>query len=209
VDENRLFFLYARLFCAHPVHLIDICRHYLAYCIANTDLGYNFKSLKDISPYLEPTTAGISSLWARTTALKYECLVVVGYPEKVDVSYKWPTSPEYYNSAIIVNNDGETIGNYRKTHLYYTDETWALEGNYGFYESHIRGLGNVAVGICMDLKYIRQLFLCMSYANYILQSIQVRSPMGRLGVWLPYPAFRSQSCYRINGLADSRGCEVI
>ncbi|RAL58061.1 hypothetical protein DID88_009669 [Monilinia fructigena] len=56
--------------------------------------GYNFKSLQHISPYLEPTTSGISSLWARTTALKHDCVVIVGYPEKVDISPKWPASPD-------------------------------------------------------------------------------------------------------------------
>lgn len=116
--------------------------------------GYNFKSLNDISPFLEPTGSGITSLWARTTALKHNCVVAAGYPEKVDVSKKWPTSPEYYNSLIVVNEDGETIANYRKTHLYYTDETWALEGQ-GFDSGHIPGVGNVALGICMDLNPYR------------------------------------------------------
>ncbi|TVY49862.1 Protein N-terminal amidase [Lachnellula occidentalis] len=110
--------------------------------------GYNFKSLQHISPFLEPTTAGITSLWARTTALKYDCVVTVGYPEKVDITPKWPASPEYYNSAITVNADGETIANYRKSFLYYTDETWALEGPDGFFDGEIDGLGNVAMGIC-------------------------------------------------------------
>ncbi|ATZ55416.1 hypothetical protein BCIN_12g00140 [Botrytis cinerea B05.10] len=114
--------------------------------------GYNFKSLHHISPYLEPTTSGISSLWARTTALKYECVVIVGYPEKVDISPKWPASPEYYNSAITVNKDGETISNYRKSFLYHTDSKWALEGPDGFFDGEIDGLGNVAIGICMDLN---------------------------------------------------------
>ncbi|KAH8664184.1 hypothetical protein BX600DRAFT_512245 [Xylariales sp. PMI_506] len=114
--------------------------------------GYNFKSLQDISPFLEPSGSGISSLWARTTALKYNCVVGVGYPEKVDVSKKWPTSPEYYNSLIIVNGEGETVANYRKSFLYYTDETWALEGPDGFYEGHIPGLGHCSIGICMDLN---------------------------------------------------------
>jgi predicted amidohydrolase len=104
--------------------------------------------LQHISPFLEPTTAGITSLWARTTALKYNCVVTVGYPEKVDVTPKWPTSPEYYNSAITVNADGETVANYRKSFLYYTDETWALEGPDGFFDGEIDGLGNVAMGIC-------------------------------------------------------------
>ncbi|KFY58982.1 hypothetical protein V496_05882 [Pseudogymnoascus sp. VKM F-4515 (FW-2607)] len=110
--------------------------------------GYNFKSLKDIAPFLEPTASGISSLWARTTALKYDCVVTVGYPEKVDITPKWPASPEYYSSAITVNKEGETIANYRKSFLYYTDETWALEGPDGFYDGVVEGLGNVAMGIC-------------------------------------------------------------
>ncbi|KAG9246244.1 carbon-nitrogen hydrolase [Calycina marina] len=110
--------------------------------------GYNFRSLQHITPYLEPTTSGISSLWARTTALKHNCVVVVGYPEKVDVSPKWPASPEYYNSAIVVSAEGETIANYRKSFLYYTDETWALEGPDGFFDGEIDGLGNTAMGIC-------------------------------------------------------------
>ncbi|KAJ4010319.1 hypothetical protein NW752_004993 [Fusarium irregulare] len=114
--------------------------------------GYNFKSLQDITPFLEPSGSGITSLWARTIALKYNCTVTVGYPEKVDVSPKWPTGPEYYNSAIVVNGDGETIGNYRKSFLYYTDETWALEGGQGFFEGFIPGLGNTSIGICMDLN---------------------------------------------------------
>jgi len=110
--------------------------------------GYNFRSLQHITPFLEPTTSGISSLWARTTALKHNCVVILGYPEKVDVSPKWPASPEYYSSAIVVNAEGETIANYRKSFLYYSDETWALEGPDGFFDGEIEGLGNTAMGIC-------------------------------------------------------------
>lgn len=97
---------------------------------------------------LEPTAAGISSLWARTTALKHNCHVTVGYPEKADVSKKWPADPEYYNSAVIVGPDGDDVAHHRKAHLYYTDETWALEGDQGFYGDHITGLGQTAIGIC-------------------------------------------------------------
>lgn len=67
------------------------------------------------------------------------------------MSPKWPTGPEYYNSAILVNGDGETVANYRKSFLYYTDESWALEGN-GFYGGWIPGFGNTAMGICESPK---------------------------------------------------------
>ncbi|KAK2594906.1 hypothetical protein QQS21_007354 [Conoideocrella luteorostrata] len=114
--------------------------------------GYNFKSLRQISQFLEPSGSGISSLWSRTTALKYDCTVVAGYPERVDPALKWPTNPEYYNAAIVVNGEGETVANYRKSHLYYTDETWALEGPAGFFYGNLEGLGRTAMGICMDLN---------------------------------------------------------
>ncbi|KAK3326468.1 carbon-nitrogen hydrolase [Apodospora peruviana] len=111
--------------------------------------GYNFKSLEEIMPYLEPSGSGISSLWARTTALKYDCTVAVGYPEKAHNARK--AAQEHYNSLIMVNGDGETIGNYRKTFLYYTDATWAQEGD-GFYSGQVEDLGQVAAGICMDIN---------------------------------------------------------
>ncbi|KAM3504217.1 hypothetical protein MY10362_003709 [Beauveria mimosiformis] len=117
-----------------------------------TRTGYNFKSLKEIAPYLEPSGSGITSLWARTVALKYNCTVIAGYPEKVDVTPKWPTSPEYYNSAIVVSPDGETIANYRKSFLYYTDETWALEGD-GFYSGFLPNIGFASLGICNPYKF--------------------------------------------------------
>lgn len=113
--------------------------------------GYNFKSLSEVHTFLEPTNAGISALWARTTALKYNCHVAVGYPEKADISHKWPTSPEYYNSVAVIGPDGDDVAHHRKAHLYYTDETWALEGD-GFYGAHITGLGQTAMGICMDIN---------------------------------------------------------
>ena len=110
--------------------------------------GYNFKSREQIIPFLEPPGSGISSLWARTTALKYDCIVAVGYPER---ARKEPSGEDHYNSLIVVNGDGETVANYRKSFLYYTDETWAKEGG-GFYQGEIQDLGTVAMGICMDIN---------------------------------------------------------
>ena len=107
--------------------------------------------MRDISTFLEPSGSGVSSLWTRTTALKYDCTVISGYPERVDVTDRWPANPEYYNSVIGVNCDGETVVNYRKSHLYYTDETWALEGD-GFFGGRLPDLGRTAIGICMDIN---------------------------------------------------------
>ena len=81
--------------------------------------------------------------------------MLVGYPEKIDISPKWPTTPEYYNSAIMVNRAGATVANYRKTFLYNVDETWALEGSAGFHNDMITDLGNTCIGICMDINPYR------------------------------------------------------
>lgn len=164
------------------------------------------------------------------TALKYNCHVVVGYPEKVDVTEKWPADPEYYNSAIVVDGDGETVENYRKTFLYYTDETWALEGNGGFYEGYIPGLGRTAIGICKShglpphvtcipgwlliqlRRYGHQVSnvpipiiweSCVS--NTSCQPLQVRGTMGCLRVRLPRCGIRVECCHRFHGLVDARG----
>lgn len=71
-----------------------------------------FASLEQIGPHLEPVASSITFPWARTIALKYECVVIVDYLEMVDTLNRWPASPEYYTSAITINADRETTGNY-------------------------------------------------------------------------------------------------
>ncbi|KAJ5649805.1 Carbon-nitrogen hydrolase [Penicillium longicatenatum] len=96
--------------------------------------GYNFPSLEAIKPYLEPAGTGRSATWARATAKRLKCKVCIGYPE---IEIGNGTDPaKYYNSLLVVDEHGEVIHNYRKCFLYYTDETWAAEGNVerGFHE---------------------------------------------------------------------------
>ncbi|KAG6994023.1 carbon-nitrogen hydrolase [Physcia stellaris] len=93
--------------------------------------GYNFPSLDAIRPFLEPTARGASATWARDTARRLDCIVTVGYPEITVGSKVDPTMPASicYNSTITVSAQGDTLAHYRKTHLYYTDETWASESD--------------------------------------------------------------------------------
>ena len=50
------------------------------------------------------------------------------------------------------------MANYRKSFLYYTDATWASEGQ-GFYEGKLGNFGQVAMGICMRLLHLTTLYI--------------------------------------------------
>lgn len=102
--------------------------------------GYNFPTLASITPHLEPTTSGPSTVWAKATALRLNCFVCVGYPET--------TPSARYNSAVLVDPHGNVVVNYRKHFLFTTDEIWASEGPERFYSGDIPGLGKIAMGIC-------------------------------------------------------------
>lgn len=97
--------------------------------------GYNFPSLDAVKPYLEPAGAGPSATWARDTAKRLHCKVCVGYPE-IEISADGTEPAKYYNSLIVIDEHGKVLHNYRKSFLYYTDETWASEGSAerGFHE---------------------------------------------------------------------------
>lgn len=98
--------------------------------------------------------------------------MAVGYAEK-DVS---GLEPRAYNSLVFVDRAGGIIAHTRKTFLYYTDETWASEGQ-GFYAGEI-SLGSslktkqVASGICMDINPYKFEAAWTSYefANHALAS---------------------------------------
>ncbi|KAF3930064.1 hypothetical protein ABW19_dt0203979 [Dactylella cylindrospora] len=118
--------------------------------------GYNFDSKSSIRPYLEPTTAGISTQWAQATSKRLKCYTIVGYPELANgynPPKKQPRPTHYdpfsdtpidvdsddevednvqeysYNSCVVTSPDGEVVMNYRKTFLFEVDEVWASEGS--------------------------------------------------------------------------------
>jgi protein N-terminal amidase len=128
--------------------------------------GYNFFSLEEIKPFLEPTTNGISTQWAQQVARHYHCHVTVGYPE-ISVPEEHPEDIQtQYNSTVTVSPQGVVLHNYRKSFLYYTDETWSSEGpaskyhnlsntsspDAPFYAGDLGTLGKVTLGICMDIN---------------------------------------------------------
>ncbi|KAL5356548.1 carbon-nitrogen hydrolase [Aspergillus floccosus] len=146
--------------------------------------GYNFPSREAIAPYLEPAGQGPSATWARETAKKHRCKVCVGYPEIEAASTErdQASSPgTCYNSLLVVDERGEVILNYRKTFLYYTDETWAAEGD-AARSFHTLTLGPpsspsskavaTSFGICMDINPYRfeAPFTAWEFAHRVLDS---------------------------------------
>jgi protein N-terminal amidase len=110
--------------------------------------------LETIKPYVETAGGGPSASWARETAKRLQCKVCVGYPE-IEKDPQNPDQVTYYNSLLVVDEKGEVIHNYRKSFLYYTDETWAAEGQVerGFRELQIREKQvATSFGICMDIN---------------------------------------------------------
>ncbi|KAF2434892.1 carbon-nitrogen hydrolase [Tothia fuscella] len=147
--------------------------------------GYNFQSLEEITPFLEPTCEGPSTIWAKGTARRYGIFVTVGYPETVPHLSPQPLDieqpPQNYNSTVTVSPSGQIVATYRKRFLYYTDETWALEGDgktspSGFFAGALGPLGNVSMGICMDINPYKFLSDWSSYefASHVLQA---RTPL--------------------------------
>lgn len=136
--------------------------------------GYNFKSPQHIKPYLETIDEeggddndrkGPSYKLASNISTQLNCFTVIGYPEL--------SKGKIFNSCLLMGPNGKLIYNYRKTHLYETDETWGCNENpdKSFksikliidkeYYSNNRDLSNTNkvwntvttnFGICMDLN---------------------------------------------------------
>ncbi|KAF2811011.1 N-terminal asparagine amidohydrolase-like protein [Mytilinidion resinicola] len=141
--------------------------------------GYNFPSLDHIRPYLEPTAAGPTAQWAIRTAQRLHCHVTVGYPERSSEPFSSPSPRPHefrnYNATLTVSPSGTVLLNYRKTFLYYTDETWSLPGS-AFYSGSLGNLGGVTHGICMDINPHKFLapFTAYEFSNAALAA---RSPL--------------------------------
>lgn len=110
--------------------------------------GYAFSSLGHIRPHLPKAKAQTLHFATELCRIASCTMVVIGYPEM-------STEGKNYNSSMIVQGD-HLLYNYRKTHLYETDESWATEGQH-FGSYHSTELSppvevKIAIGICMDLN---------------------------------------------------------
>lgn len=108
------------------------------------------------TPYLMSSADGHSkarSLSETSTGETYTALSEVARLQKtwLVAGFIERESNKLFNSALIINPEGELAGTYRKTLLYWADWGWAWPGDTG-YQSFKTKSGTFTVGICMDLN---------------------------------------------------------
>jgi protein N-terminal amidase len=85
-------------------------------------MGYNFENASDALPFSVKQNSGVDFEFARSLAVRLKAYVAFGYIEAVEYQ---PNEYSLYNSAAVIDRDGDMIANYRKKHLYYNDKLWA------------------------------------------------------------------------------------
>ncbi|KAF6065195.1 Carbon-nitrogen hydrolase family protein [Candida albicans] len=107
--------------------------------------GYNFPNSTAIKPYLESIDKfGPSLNLGRELSIKYQSILVIGYPEFSHDDNK------IYNSCAVFNRFGQLIYNYRKSFLYETDEVW------GCNENPIKGFPSIELDFSPTSNKIRE-----------------------------------------------------
>ncbi|KAF1735181.1 Protein N-terminal amidase [Beauveria bassiana] len=59
----------------------------------------------------EPTAGASTKLWAQTAAVKYNCTVVVGYPEVIDARCGQIPEETWFSSSTVIDKFGKTVKN--------------------------------------------------------------------------------------------------
>ncbi|CDK30030.1 unnamed protein product [Kuraishia capsulata CBS 1993] len=117
---------------------------------------YNFHSRSSLLPYCEIVGKGENFRMAQQLSIKNKSFTLLGYPEITEDS-------KIYNSAMLVSPLGKLVYNYRKTHLYESDENFGCsESEVGFQSFPIdfqdsahksaKEIIKCSIGICMDLN---------------------------------------------------------
>ena len=106
--------------------------------------GYWFLDREEIKPLVE-TIPGPTTDKFYEISKKYDCYIVIGFPE-VDKE-----TSLYYNSAVLIGPEG-IIGKHRKSHSYIAEPKWSAPGQeHLVYDTKI---GKIAILICMDIHFI-------------------------------------------------------
>ncbi len=106
--------------------------------------GYLFQDRAEAAPYAQvvpgPATVELEAL-ARESSIH----VVAGLLEVE------PESGFLYNTAVLIGPEGY-LGKYRKTHPFFADTRWAVDGDLGFPVFDLP-FGRVGIMVCMDVSF--------------------------------------------------------
>ena len=104
--------------------------------------GYSFETRDEVMAVAEPSDGPTAELF-RDIAKRHACWIVIGFAER--------DADLLYNSALVLDDQGDTAFVYRKTMLYEADLHWATPGDSGYPLLECAG-ERFTVGICMDLN---------------------------------------------------------
>ena len=112
-------------------------------------------SLAELQPELAAN--GRTSTWAKYQASLSHCTIVVGYSETTDpIGNSDSSVSNVYNSALIVNKDGEVAGNIRQQRVRPSETVFVNEGGFSGPFSLTDNTNTVhptVVGISDDIWY--------------------------------------------------------
>jgi len=100
------------------------------FIIYSIDSGYVFRTPDAIRPHLEPAAAGATTLFARELARRFGCTVVAGYPQYPGPDERVPETLAGANAAVVCDQGGTILCDYRKTNMYDTDLPWCIPGKF-------------------------------------------------------------------------------
>jgi len=106
--------------------------------------GYVFKSQQEVDDVAEPFGEGPTSQVMTELAIRNNCSIIIGYPEKGIAGC--------YNSAMLINPDGSKY-NYQKTHLFAEEKKYFLPGESGLNVFSAKDGVNVGIMICFDWQF--------------------------------------------------------
>ena len=150
--------------------------------------GYCFLDRKEVSSLVEPIPGPTTKKFYEI-AKKYNCFIVIGFPE-VDEETQL-----YYNSAVLIGPKG-IVGKHRKSHSYIAEPKWSAPG-----QDHLvfdTEIGKIGILICMDIHFIETARLVALQKADIIIHIS-----NWLGERTPGPYWISRAfencCYLIEG----------
>jgi len=103
--------------------------------------GYNIgQRVQDLAQQAD----GPACQQAAQIAREANIAILYGYPERLDT--------EVYNSALLIDRNGSTRANYRKTHLYGSYEKSFFKPGDTLFIAELEGL-NIGILICYDVEF--------------------------------------------------------